>query len=309
MTTEAALDRRAAMVGLTTAAAAGADVSSMLAYTAAGIEVDECQACPLGLITPDRAPYSGGPLSSIMVLNDMPPSPEAEDLLDAQLEAAGIGRAATANVVCCAQPLNDFNVAVQAGAPEACRPHLDRALALSGAWLVVEVGGNVASEFGWHGNVGDAVGTWRWRAGRLHTTVWHPGYLIRMGGPSSSRGKENAGVLRAVRMVADGLADMIPDAPYTSQVASSIGSDGGVDMVRSALTKSGYVPIHSHVLNASVVVYDPERVTPMSSIKLPPGFNPMCFFTVNELARLKHPIDVQRVAALKAVMPNVEVVA
>jgi uracil-DNA glycosylase family 4 len=231
------------------------------------------------------------------------------DILRSLIAEAGVSSYALANTICCRPPFNDYELAVKANAPLACGPHLSLALNATRAWIVIAVGGKAAAEFGWHGSVSAAVGKWRWSAGRLHTTIWHPSYLLRRGGLSSKEGRHNLEVLREANLASQGVGHYTPDAPYTSQTASSIGSDGAVDMVRSALALSGYVPIHSRVLDANVVLYDPERIEPLSSIKLPPGFGEPLYFTINELARLKHPDDVRRVAALKRVLPNVVVVA
>lgn len=300
------------MVNLGEAMALGADVSSSLTIAAARVTVDDCQACSLGHVSPDRVPFSGGP-SSIMLVGGYPTEEDADegvpfvghtgDILRSLLTEAGVSSFTLANTICCRPPLNDYDLAVKANAPSVCRPHLTRALESSRAWIVIAVGEEAAAEF-----KTSAVGKWHWSAGRLHTAIWHPSVVMDHGGLSSKRGLRNVAVLEEAYRTSQGVGHYTPDAPYTSQTASSIGSDGALDMVRSALAKTGYVPIHSRVLDANVVLYDPARVEPASSIKLPPGFGDPLYFTVNEIARLKHPDDVRRVAALKTVLP-MEVVA
>lgn len=313
---EARRVRKETMVSLIDAAVSGVDVSSYIASASARVMVDECTDCALGEITPNHVPYEGGP-SSIILIGEAPGAREAEEgrpfvgpsgkLLRSQIGEAGITLFTLGNTIACRPPLNDYGTAETLGAPAACRPHLDRALETSGAWIVISVGGRAASQFGWHGSVSSAVGKWRWRGGRLHTTIWHPSYLLRRGVANSHEGRRNVEVLTDAHRASIGVSSRVPSAPYTSQAAAVIGTDSTDDMVRSSLASAGYVPIYSKVLERNVVVYDPDRVTPMSSITLPPGFAEPIYFTVNELARLRRPIDVCRVAALKDVI-NVEVV-
>jgi len=315
--TDARDERRTIFEGLANAVANGADVSTHLAAASARVQVDDCNACPLGASLPNRVPYEGGS-SSIMFVGEAPGAREAEEgrpfvgrsgiLLRSQIVEAGITEFAIGNTICCRPPVNNYDTAIEAGAPDACRVHLDRALSISGAWIVVEVGGKAANQFGWFGSVSSSVGKWRWRGGRLHTTIWHPAYLLRRGGAKSREARHNLDVLAEAYRATQGVGRYVPEVPYTTQVASTIGTSSTDDMVRTGLAKVGYVPIHSKVLGANVVIYDPDRISPMSSIKLPPGFGVPIFFTVKELAILKRPVDVRRVAALKEVI-NVEVVA
>lgn len=311
--------RKEAMVGLVGAGAAGIDVSSHIASASARVMVDECMACPLGEKTPNRVPYEGGP-GSIIFIGEAPGAREADEgrpfvgpsgkLLRAQIKEAGITEFAVGNTIACRPPVNSYDTAIEVGAPDACRPHLDRAIETSGAWIVISVGGKAAAQFGWHGSVSSAIGKWRWRANRLHTTIWHPSYLLRRGAKhptDSHEGRHVVEVLTEAYRASQGVGYYTPPASYTSQTAKTIGTSTTVDMVRATLMKVGYVAIYSKVLDRNVVVYDRNKITPMSSIDLPSGFGNPLYFTVEELVRLKRPIDVCRVAAIKNVI-NVEVV-
>jgi len=309
------------LTSLVSAAATGADVSLMLSVAAARVMVDDCNDCQLGSLTPDRVPYEGGP-SSMMLVGEAPGAQEAKEgrpfvgrsgsLLRSMLSTVGITEYAVGNTIACRPPSNDYEVAVQAGAPDACHPHLDRALDASGAWIVVAVGGKAAAQFGWLGTVSSAVGRWRWVDGRLHTTIWHPSYILRRGGSKTREFRRNIEVLTEVHRATQGITRYVPTPLYDTVAASSIGVTASTSMVRQGLAKSGYVPVHSKVLDRNVVIYDRDRLTPgdefKDEAKLPPGFNDALYFTVDELLRLKRPVDVQRVAALKDVI-NVEVVA
>ena len=316
MTTPAE-SRRSTLQTLVDTAVLGFDVGRSITVAASRVQVDQCTACRLHETATNHVPWSGEP-SSIILVGEAPGAQEdaeglpfvgrSGELLRTQLEVAGVESFALANTICCRPPGNDFSKALEFNAVNECTIHLEAAMEASGAWIVISVGGKSAKEFGWGGTVGAAVGKWRWIGDRLHTTIWHPSYLLRMGDMSSKKAARSIEVLREARRASEGYSGFAPDPSYTSVTATTIGSDGGVDMVRTALNATGYVPIYSKVLGANVVVYDPARVTPMSSIKLPPGFEPRVWFTVKELAILSHPEDVRRMAALKEVVGG-EVVA
>jgi len=307
-------DRRKVMEALAKIAGHGVDVSKPLAMAAARVQVDECHACPLGDETMARVPFEGGP-SSIMFVGEAPGAREDEmeqpfvgrsgDLLNDLLTKAGMARVnvAVANTICCRPRTNDYEYAREVGAPDACRPHLTRALETSGAWIVISVGGKAAAEFDWHGTVGAAVGKWRWRDGRLHTTIWHPSYLLRRGGMSSKEADHNVEVLDEARRASQGMGRYTPKAPFMGTVLSSIRADGSPDTVRNLLVKPGWAPLWSNVLSRNVILYNPDVVDMPSRVHLPPGMDDPVWFTVDELARLKRYDDVRHVAALKDVLP------
>jgi hypothetical protein len=180
----------------------------------------------------------------------------------------------------------------------------------SHAWIVISAGGQAAREFGHMGSVGSAVGAWSWKGGRLHTTIWHPSYVLRQGGMSSKHATRNIDVLNTAAITASGIDRYVPAAPYNTNVLSSIGRSDDADnraKIAEALRRNGWVPIHSRVLDRDVIVYDAARHR-VGEFKVPPGMDNPVYLSVDELARLRSYDDVRRVAAFKDVMPEARVV-
>lgn len=314
-------DRRRALNGMIDLAMSGSDVSSMIAPFASRVAVDECTRCPLSE-TATPVPWAG-PLSSIILVGEAPGAEEdrvgvpfvgrSGELLSELLRYAGADRDALAvtNTVACRPPRNDYEFAQSVNAPDLCRPHLEAALVASHAWIVVSVGGKAAAEFGWSGGVGRNVGEWRWKAGRLHTVIWHPAYLLRQGGMSSKEAKRNVDVLRTAREIAEGLPRNTPAAPYDDSMMSSLGAPARPEDALSMselIRRNGWVPIRSAVLGRNVIVYDDARMV-AGEFNIPPGMGDVVYFTLDELARLRSHEEVRHIAAFKDVLPGARVVA
>ena len=316
----ARVDRRASLDGLVAVAATGVDVSSSIATFASRIAVDECNRCPL-IKSATPVPWSG-PASSIMIVGEAPGAEEdrlgvpfvgrSGAILDEMLERAELPRekVAVANTIGCRPPRNNYEFAREVGAPDACRPHLEAAMEASHAWIVISAGGQAAREFGHMGSVGSAVGAWRWKGGRLHTTIWHPAYVLRQGGMSSPEATRNIGVLNTAAITASGIDRYVPAAPYDTNILSSLGRSDDADnraKIAEALRRNGWVPIHSRVLDRDMIVYDAARHR-VGEFKVPPGMADPVYLSVDELARLRSYDDVRRIAAFKDVMPEARVV-
>ena len=295
--------------------------SSLLPVYASRVAVDECTDCPLR----DALPYSkpvpwSGPMSSIMIVGEAPGADEdrmgfpfvgrAGQMLSDLLAIAGADRSkiAFANTVSCRPPRNRYEFAREVGAVDACRHHLEAALDASHAWIVVSAGGQAAREFGHVGTVGSAVGKWQWKAGRLHVAIWHPAYVLRQGGLSSSEAVRNINVLETAVLTASGIDRYVPAAPFDGRLLSSIGEHER-DAIRQGLQRAGWVPIWSRVLDRNVVVYDTTRHETPAEFNVPPGLADPLYLSLDELARLRSHDDVRRIAAFKDAWPEARVVA
>lgn len=254
--------------------------------------VHACTACALHESRRSAVPWSGRP-SPIMLVGEAPGADEdragepfvgrSGTLLRHLARRAGLRFSgdtapdpstpeslrptyALANTIACRPLGNDYNLAVQADAPQRCRPHLRRALADAESWVVVCVGGRALSAMGVHGAVGEHVGRWWWGDDhRLHTAIYHPSYLLRSG--SDEVLVEST--VRALRTVAQVVAvestvpplDSVPwrvvrDLPPSMALAGgrSRKFQGERATFDRHWKRHGWVAVHSESLGDQVVV-------------------------------------------------------
>lgn len=269
--------------------------------------VDTCTACPLSATTSSRVPWNG--VSGRMALVGEAPGAQEEaqglpfvgpsgKLLSSILEEAGFDEPVPIlNTIGCRPPRNDYGVAINNGAVEACRVHLDRQLDAAGAWVIVEVGGHAMRSFGNKSSVSSQVGAFRWVQSRLHTTIFHPSYLLRIGRKPEAV-QRCVNVLRHVRAVIDGISRK--DPPLLASAVPLLDPNQNAASFSEQWRKQGWVPVYSRAIERNVIVYDPLRVHPgHSSIKLPGGFGDPTYLTPDEIVRIRDAWWLRFVAELK----------
>ena len=153
-------------------------------------DVDACTACALHRGRKKSVPGVGDPHAEWLFVGEGPGADEdakgepfvgqAGKLLDAMLAALGLARGANvyiANVVKCRPPGNRTPEPAEA---DACRPYLDRQIALIGPRLIVALGKSAATTLL---DVDATIGSLR---GRVHdyrgvplVVTYHPAYLLR----------------------------------------------------------------------------------------------------------------------------------
>jgi uracil-DNA glycosylase family 4 len=153
-------------------------------------DVDACTACPLCRARRKSVPGVGDPNAEWLFVGEGPGAEEdvkgepfvgqAGKLLDNMLAALGLARGANvyiANVVKCRPPGNRTPEPAEA---DACRPYLDRQVALLQPRLIVALGKSAATTLL---DVDATIGSLR---GRVHhyggvplVVTYHPAYLMR----------------------------------------------------------------------------------------------------------------------------------
>lgn len=301
--------RRMAYEALVSLAASGQldDVSNALGPIASQVAVDQCTACEFGEASPNRVPWNGVN-SPVALVGAFPTPVEAErgiadrDVLSSIVAEAGFQQpVAYLNMLGCAP--SSFGQVPMGNAYLACGTHFGRQLNDSRAWIVIEVGTHAFMEFNasrsW--SLGE-VGKWRWRDSRLHTNIQDVGFLVG--------GKARDKALSSLRAAHDASMGWGIDAPpaYLNTNVGVLRPQQDTEQFNALWSKRGYVTVYSKVLQRNVVMYDPERHTPGSAkVKLPGGFGTPVWFTPDEVARVRHPADLQRIVALKDVLPVVVV--
>jgi DNA polymerase len=161
-----------------------------LNWDAFAADVDACTACGLCRTRKRSVPGVGDVRAEWMFIGEGPGAEEdlrgepfvgqAGRLLDNMLAAIGIGRERNvyiANVVKCRPPGNRTPVPAEA---DACRPYLERQIALVGPRLVVALGKSAASLLlGTDASIASLRGRVHRYQGRPLVVTYHPAYLLR----------------------------------------------------------------------------------------------------------------------------------
>ncbi|MDH5286496.1 MAG: uracil-DNA glycosylase [Betaproteobacteria bacterium] len=161
-----------------------------LEWSALAADIDACNACGLCRTRNRSVPGVGDPRARWLLVGEAPGAEEdargepfvgqAGKLLDNMLAALGASRREgvyIANVLKCRPPGNRTPEPAEA---EACRPYLERQIALIGPQLIVALGRSAASLLlGTDATIASLRGrVHRWRSTPLVVT-YHPAYLLR----------------------------------------------------------------------------------------------------------------------------------
>lgn len=150
--------------------------------------IRNCRACPLNRTRKHAVPFDGHPPKPIAIVGEAPGAQEDKEgkpfvgrsgsMLRQMLETVEYSRddAVIMNVVACRPPKNRTPYPEEV---EACAPHFDAQLELSGAWVVVLMGQSALSRIRPGVKIGTLRGKPFWQDGRIWIPTYHPAYVLR----------------------------------------------------------------------------------------------------------------------------------
>lgn len=273
------------------------DARSLLLHHARLADLREritaCTDCDLHATCHAPVPWEGGP-APIAIIGEAPGAEEdqagrpfvgrAGRLLTSLLAQAGLGRdrVVLINSIACRPPHNDFNLAVQADAPARCAHWLTEQIEVSGAWVLVPVGGRPYHALMPESNIGitQARGTPKWKGRHLIFPTFHPAYALRNPEAKTSIVED----LIAVRKIIEGVESVQPPKSYDPErLISAIRpinlTESEAKAFKSQWAKKGWVSAWSAFVEDTVVLVRDEQV------KVPDGIDGVRY-AVHELAIL-----------------------
>jgi len=170
------------------------------------------------------------------------------------------------NVVACRPPKNRTPDIEEV---EACSPHFDAQLELSGAWVVALLGQSALNRIRPGQKIGNARGKPFWQEGRIWVPTYHPAYVLRN---RNARGLVEADL---------GLAfDIAYGHKFQQPLLIEPLSKGSTKDLAYALDSQGYAVWDSDRLGDTVVVVNDILV------KVPTKHGHLIRYTVEELVRI-----------------------
>lgn len=240
--------------------------------------IRNCRGCILHRTRKHPVPFDGKPPKPIAVVGEAPGATEDKEgkpfvgrsgsLLRQMLAASGYEReqAIVMNVVACRPPKNRTPDIEEV---EACAPHFDAQLDLSGAWVVALLGQSALSRIRPGKKIGTARGVPFWQDGRIWIPTYHPAYVLRN---------------RAVRGLVEhdlGLAfDIAYGHKWNQPLLTPSLSKGNSEDLVYALHNEGFAVWDSERLGDTVVVVKDLLV------KVPAKHGHLIRYTVEELVRI-----------------------
>lgn len=272
-------------------------------------EIRACTLCPLHARSTQRVP----PIlksSNAILIGEAPGADEdkrgipfvgrAGAKLDSILDSVGLARDefTIANTICCRPPDNSYDYAEAMGAPDRCRPYLDRTLELSDAWIVIAVGARALTQVLGPGHkrvqIKDRRGQWWWHEGRLYTCVYHPSFLLRQSGFDVVTRDDFARIADIMHaryeLPAPPLTEFKPlianvtDADMGNVVKLSSKKGASTTTPAELFKSRGWLLVHSAILDAQVLVV---RSHQDPKIKIPKELDEYPRYALSELATLK----------------------
>lgn len=253
-------------------------------------QILSCQRCALGEFSDAQewhhVPWVGG-RSNIAIIGEAPGQEEAFSgepfvgragrVLDKALGSIHLSRDDVwiQNVICCRPSRNNFDLAIEAGAVEACRPWFNAQLEASGAWLVVLVGKKAyQAVMDEDVALGRVRGRFQWFDGRLWYPTWHPAYVLRQGPGSEVSAQWTADWLAVGQLLASE-ADPPPPEPIHALTGGQMRfyepetGEVGTSKLAQRLTLDGWVGVFSPVLDDYLCIVDakPRQKKPKIPIK------------------------------------------
>ena len=187
-----------------------------LEWSAFAADVDACTACPLHRGRKKSVPGVGDPHADWLFVGEGPGAEEdakgepfvgqAGRLLDNMLASLGLARGEKVYIANCVKCRPPGNRTPEPAEVEACRPYLDRQLALIRPKLIVALGKSAATTLL---DVDATIGSLR---GRVHdyrgtplVVTYHPAYLLR-NLPDKAKAWEDLLLARRALAAGDGVA-------------------------------------------------------------------------------------------------------
>lgn len=245
--------------------------------------ITTCTACPLSETRLNAVPWSGPTSSRIVLMGEAPGANEDKQgipfvgasgrVLDSALKRAGLDRDSimVMNTIACRPPKNRDP---EPGERKACRPHFNRQLSISSAYVGVLMGKQA------HGAVtgddtfklGEVRGRPFWMDGRVWVTTYHPAYV--------ARNRDAAGLL-----VSDlALARKITTASewWPTIDPADIETFGGKSREQFAakMRRHGYAKVYVPKLKDVIVVTENDKT------RLPEPLKQFPRYTMPELVKL-----------------------
>lgn len=243
-------------------------------------EIAACRSCPLNRSRSHTVPMSGFIPTPLACVGEAPGQEEDRQgkpfvgrsgkLLDKTLTDAGMERKKVAvfNTLACRPPKN------RTPSPEessACRPFFDRQLELSGAWVVLLLGGSALNQIQPGAKISRARGTPFWQGGRIWIPTYHPAYILR-------NPKAGVHLKQDIRLGVD-IALGRKWWPPVSTQGLRFADDFGPAFT-SAIDTQGWADVYSRRLQDEVMVVKTDETTvPINYLNLPR-------YTVEELVRI-----------------------
>ncbi len=246
-----------------------------------------CTKCPLHKTRTNAVPWVGRPGSPIALIGEAPGANEdrrgepfvgrAGRLLNDCLVSAGMSRQDVfmMNVLCCRPPQNRNPEPHEAAA---CRPHFERQLEISGAWVVV-VAGNAAL---YSTLTLSGISHWRgrviWQNGRLWAPIKHPAYYLRNSGSTA----ELVGDLHQVHRIVEGYRKVEVDLKDRPTVI-----EGQRREIVEAINEQGWAFFWSEILEDRIAVVSETVLNRKKKRRKPPqAITELPTYTVDELVRI-----------------------
>ncbi len=240
--------------------------------------ITSCRACPLHKTRKHAVPFDGSPPKPIAIVGEAPGAAEDKEgvpfvgrsgsMLRQMLEASGYERsqAVIMNVVACRPPKNRTPHVEEV---EACSPHFDAQLELSGAWVVLLLGQSALSRIRPGVQIGHMRGKPFWQDGRIWIPTYHPAYVLRN---RNSRGLVEHDI---------GLAfDIAYGRKWEEPFAIAPLSKTSDKTLAYSLQHQGYAVVDSKRLGDTVLIVKNGTIVP------PAKHGHLVRYTVEELVRI-----------------------
>ncbi len=252
-----------------------------------------CVQCDLSGSATAPVPAEG--FGSVTIVGEAPGADEdragrpfigrAGKLLDECLNKAGLARkdVGLVNTICCRPPRNNYQMAIDAQAPRACKPLFIEQLEMTGSWLLVPVGNTAMRQLlpELEKGITSYRGKWWWRGRHLIMPTYHPAYALRNPDARTTIITD----LMAVRRVVQGVeAAPVPKGYDPTMLLTDLRdemSEAHEKAYRVQFKKKNWVIFWSPWLEDSVVLRRDEDTMVPSHVK---GVR----YTVQELTQLSH---------------------
>ena len=240
--------------------------------------IRNCRECPLNRTRKNTVPFDGTPPKPIAIVGEAPGANEDKEgkpfagrsgsMLRQMLEAVDYDRsqAVVMNVIACRPPKNR---APDIEEVEACSPHFDAQLALSGAWVVALLGQSALNRIRPGLKIGTTRGRPFWQDGRIWVPTYHPAYVLR--------NRNSRGLVESDLKVA---FDIAYGRNWQAPTRVEPLSKPDTRSLTNSLDTQGYAVWDSARLDDTIIVIRDEL------IKVPTRHSHMIRYSVEELIRI-----------------------
>ncbi len=263
----------------------------------------KCQRCDLGETSNrqrwKRVPWRGSHDSPLAIVGEAPGRDEvlqgkpfvgrSRHLLDLALGESGLDLDPfIVNTIACRPPDDNYQVALDMGAGDACRPHFNGQLDISKAWFVLLVGARAyKAVLEDRQTITQARGKPQWVNGRFYMATWHPAYAMRKGDSSSEMYEFKQDVRSAVRMVESGTG--LPRVKIEQVLPDEVDRAAPHPKMREVINKNGWVALTGTSLGRRIVVVDEGAAKKGKTVVVPDEYADWPQWTTHEIAKIRKP--------------------